>query len=300
MNDAPVRRIEPNAPEEIALLQALGARMRTLRARRGMTQRALSIRSGVSERYIAQFEAGEGNVSVLVLHRVGTALGVPLAELVADRATPPAELAAIHALLARLDPAKLATARRVLTDWLGQSADPLRGSRIALIGLRGAGKSSLGQALAARRGVPFIELDREVERQSGMDLRDIFEMHGQDGFRRLERTALEAALAQNGPMVLAAGGGIVSEEATFDLMLARCLTVWVRTTPEEHMQRVVRQGDERPMRDNGNAMADLRAILASREALYARADLILDNHSRPLGDSLAELLRMTGSDPSAG
>jgi XRE family aerobic/anaerobic benzoate catabolism transcriptional regulator len=300
MNDAPARRLEPNAPEEIALLQALGARMRTLRARRGMTQRALSVRSGVSERYIAQFEAGEGNVSVLVLFRVGTALGVPLAELVADRATPPAELAAIHALLARLDPAKLATARRVLTDWLGQSADPLRGSRIALVGLRGAGKSSLGQALAARRGVPFIELDREVERQSGMDLRDIFEMHGQDGFRRLERTALEAAIAQNSPMVLAAGGGIVSEEATFDLMLAHCRTVWVRTTPEEHMQRVVRQGDDRPMRDNGNAMADLRAILASREALYARADMVLDNHGRPLAESLAELVQMTGSDPAAG
>ena len=283
-----------DAPDEIALLQALGARMRTMRARRGMTQRALSLRSGVSERYIAQFESGGGNVSVLVLHRVGQALGIPIAELLADRAEPQGDLAALHGMLARADPSKLPGARRLLADWLGQSADPLRSSRIALIGLRGAGKSSLGQALAARRGVPFVELDREVERQSGMDLRDIFEMHGQDGFRRLERQVLEAVLARGGAMVLAAGGGIVAESATLDLLLAHCLTVWVRTSPEEHMQRVVTQGDERPMRDNTNAMADLRAILASREALYARADLVLDNQGRALEDSLAELMDRTG------
>ena len=171
----------------------------------------------------------------------------------------------------------------------GQTADPLRRSRIALVGLRGAGKSSLGRALAARRGVPFVELDREVERRSGMELRDIFEMHGQDGFRRMERQALEATLEEGGPVVLAAGGGIVAEPATLELLLAKCLTVWVRASPEEHMQRVVTQGDDRPMRDNADAMADLRAILASREALYARADIVLDNHGRPLEESLAEL-----------
>ena len=238
-------------------------------------------------------------MSILVLHRVGKALGVPIAELVADRADIPADLAGLYAMLARLDGARLAGARHLLADWLGQSADPLRASRIALIGLRGAGKSSLGQALAARRGVPFIELDREVERQSGMDLRDIFEMHGQDGFRRLERQALEAMLAGSGPMVLAAGGGIVAEEPTLDLLLSRCLTVWVRTSPEEHMQRVVTQGDDRPMRDNGNAMADLRAILASREGLYARADMVLDNEGRTLEESLEELVRRTALGPES-
>ena len=284
-----------DAPDETLVLQALGARMRTIRARRGMTQRALSVRSGVSERYIAQFEAGGGNVSVLVLHRVGKALGVPVADLLADRPEPPPDLAALHALLARAEPSRLPSARRLLAEWLGQSADPLRAARIALVGLRGAGKSSLGQALAARRGVPFVELDREVERQSGMDLRDIFEMHGQDGFRRLERQALEAVLARGEPMVLAAGGGIVAEAATLDLLLAHCLTVWVRTSPEEHMQRVVTQGDDRPMRDNTDAMADLRTILASREALYARADFVLDNGGRPLADSLAELMARTGA-----
>ena len=199
MNDAPIRRLDPHAPDEAALLQALGARMRTLRARRGMTQRALSLRSGVSERYIAQFESGGGNVSVLVLQRIGGALGVPLMELLADRPDPSPEMALLQRLLAGLDEAQLAAARRMLSEWLGQPADNRRSARIALIGLRGAGKSSLGRMLAAHRGVPFIELDAEVERQSGMDLRDIFEMHGQDGFRRLERETLDTVLAGDGP-----------------------------------------------------------------------------------------------------
>ena len=276
-------------------MQALGARIRILRAQRGMTQRALSVRSGVSERYIAQFEAGGGNASVLVLHRIAGALGVKLAELVADQgglgAGPGAELALLHGMLERLDAGQLAGARQVLAGWLGQAADARRASRVALIGLRGAGKSSLGRMLAARRGVAFVELDHEVERQSGMDLRDIFEMHGQDGFRRLERQTLEQMLAGDGAMVLAAGGGIVAEAATFELLLSRCRTVWVRAAPEEHMQRVVTQGDDRPMRDNAQAMDDLRAILASREALYAKAELILDNQGRTLEESLEELVR---------
>ena len=289
MNEVPIRRLEAHSPEDAALLQALGARMRMLRARRGMTQRALALRSGVSERYIAQFEAGGGNVSVLVLQRIGTALGVPLGELVADRPEPSAERALLERMVARLEESQVPGARRMLSDWLGQPGEALRRSRIALIGLRGAGKSSLGQKLAAQRGVVFIELDREVERQTRLELRDIFEMHGQDGFRRLERQTLERALAGDAPMVLAAGGGIVAEAATFELLLQHCVTVWIRASPEAHMQRVVTQGDERPMRDNAQAMDDLRAILASREQLYARADLVLDNEGRGLDASLAEL-----------
>jgi XRE family aerobic/anaerobic benzoate catabolism transcriptional regulator len=294
MNDVPLRRLDAHTPDEAALLQALGARMRTLRARRGMTQRALSLRSGVSERYIAQFESGGGNVSVLVLQRIGGALGVPVAELVANQPEPSPEMALLQRMLSGLTETQLAGARRALSEWLGQPADQRRQSRIALIGLRGAGKSSLGRLLAAQRGVPFIELDREVERQTGMDLRDIFEMHGQDGFRRLERQTLDTILAGDGPMVLAAGGGIVAEAATFEALLAGCRTVWVRTTPEEHMQRVVTQGDDRPMRDNNQAMDDLRAILASREALYARADLALDNQGQTLEESLAALVQLLG------
>ena len=286
----PPRRPDPHGLDEAALLQALGARMRTLRARRGMTQRALSQRSGVSERYIAQFEAGSGNLSILVLHRIGRALGVPIADLVANQADPSPEMALLHRMLTGLDETQLAGARRALADWLGQPADKRRATRVALIGLRGAGKSSLGRMLAAQRGVPFIELDQAVERQTGMDLSDIFEMHGPAGFRRLERQTLETVLAGDGPMVLAAGGGIVAEEATFELLLSGCFTIWVRTSPEAHMQRVVTQGDERPMQNNAQAMDDLLTILASREALYARADLILDNDGRPLEQSLAALI----------
>ena len=293
MNDVPVRRIESHSPEDALLLQALGMRIRTIRARRGVTQRALSAKSGVSERYIAQFESGSGNASVLVLHRIATALGVETTELLADQAAPAGDLAELYRKLEKLDAAQLSGVRHVLDDWLGQSADPMRLSRVALIGLRGAGKSTLGRGLAAHRGVPFIELDREVERQSGMELRDIFEMHGQEVFRRLEREALEGLLAGNEPMVLAAGGGIVAEAGTFELLLARFFTVWVRASPEEHMLRVVTQGDHRPMQDNRDAMADLRAILASREALYSRADIVLDNQGRPLEASLAELVQRT-------
>ena len=294
MNDAPARRLDAHTPDETALLQALGARLRLHRTRRGMTQRALSQRSGVSERYIAQFEAGGGNVSMLVLHRIGRALGVPLIELVADRVDPSPETALLQRLLTGLDETQLAGARRMLAEWLGQPADKLRQARIALIGLRGAGKSSLGRMLAAKRGVKFIELDREVERQTGMDLRDIFEMHGQGGFRRLERQTLATVLSGDEPLVLAAGGGIVAEAATFEALLAGCRTVWVRTSPEEHMQRVVTQGDHRPMQDNNRAMDDLRAILASREALYARADLVLENQARSLEESLEALVALLG------
>jgi XRE family aerobic/anaerobic benzoate catabolism transcriptional regulator len=302
MNALSDRRAEAHAPDDAALLAAFGARLRMLRMRRGMTQRALSERSGVSGRYVAQFEAGGGNVSILLLHRIAAALGVGAAALLADQDEPSADLAALHRMLARLDATRLEGARRALADWLGQPADPLRHGRIALIGLRGAGKSSLGRALAARRGVAFVELDGEVERLTGMELRDIFEMHGPTGFRQFERQALEQVLATGSPLVLAAGGGIVAEAATYELLLAGCLTVWVRAAPEEHMQRVVRQGDRRPMRDNRRAMEDLRAILSSREALYGRADLQLDNRGRPLEASLEALIAQlaTGGERAGG
>lgn len=301
MTPDPDRRSGSHTGDEAALLRTVGARIRTLRARRGMTRRALSVFSGVSERYIAQFEAGEGNASLLVLRRIGAALGVPIAELVTD-ASPPAEpsaseppaselLADLWRKLSGLGAPRLLAFRRKLDEWLDRAPDPGRAGRIALIGLRGAGKSSLGRGLATLRRVPFVELDREVERRSSMDLRDIFEMHGQDVFRRLEREALEEQLATRPAMVLAAGGGIVAEAATFGLLLEGCFTVWIRAAPEDHMQRVLRQGDHRPMRDNADAMDDLRTILASREELYARADMVFDNRDRTLDESLAELSR---------
>jgi XRE family aerobic/anaerobic benzoate catabolism transcriptional regulator len=163
--------------------------------------------------------------------------------------------------------------------------------RIALIGLRGAGKSTLGAMLAARLAVPFVELDREIEREAGMRLGEILELHGQAGFRRMERSVLDQAIAANPAAVIAAGGGIVSEPATFEVLLTHCLTIWLQASPEAHMQRVIDQGDLRPMRDNRQAMADLRSILASREALYARADLTLDTTGQDVPASLRALAR---------
>ena len=251
-----------DAERQTAVLHGLAERLRLHRARRGMTRRILAQQSGVSERYIAQMEGGRGNVSVLLLHAIADALAIRAAELLEE--PPPAP------------PQRLA-------------ADPSRGDRIALIGLRGAGKSSLGRMLAGARGVAFFELDREIERDSGIELRELFERDGQAGFRRLERAALERLVRDNPRAVIATGGSIVADPRTFETLLAQCRTVWVRAAPEEHMSRVIEQGDLRPMADNRQAMADLRAILASREALYARADITLDTTGRTLDCSFADL-----------
>jgi XRE family transcriptional regulator, aerobic/anaerobic benzoate catabolism transcriptional regulator len=247
---------------DAVFLQALGVRLRLLRARRGMTRRILAQQSGVSERYISAMEGGTGNGSILLLRAIAGALNLPLGALLEDASDSPAQ------------PLPRA---------------PGYQQRIALIGLRGAGKSTLGAALAAQLEVPFIELDRLVEREAGMQLGEILELHGQAGFRRLERSVLDQTIAAHPSAVLAAGGGIVSEPDTFDTLLTHCLTIWLRASPEEHMQRVIDQGDLRPMRDNRQAMADLRAILASREALYARADLVVDTSGQDVQASLRAL-----------
>jgi XRE family aerobic/anaerobic benzoate catabolism transcriptional regulator len=162
--------------------------------------------------------------------------------------------------------------------------------RIALIGMRGAGKSTLGTLLAQRLGIPFLELDREVEKEAGLGLGEIMELHGQAGFRRLERSVLDRLTETCPRAVIAAGGGIVAETSTYERLLGSCLTVWVKAAPEAHMQRVIDQGDLRPMRDNRRSMEDLRAILGSREALYAQADIQLETTDRSVDESLATLL----------
>lgn len=248
--------------DDAAFLQALGQRLRLLRSRRGMTRRILAAQSGVSERYISAVEAGSGNGSILLLRALAEALNVGVRALLEDEAqqTDP--------LVARL---------------------PGFRERIALIGLRGAGKSTLGALLAGKLGVPFLELDREIEREAGLGLGEIMELHGQAGFRRLERGVLERLIATCPKAVIAAGGGIVAETETFGRLLASCLTVWVRAAPEDHMQRVIDQGDLRPMRANRRSMDDLRAILASREAFYARADTQIETSGRSVAETLAEL-----------
>ena len=255
------------ANDDVDFLQALGQRMRLLRARRGMTRRILAEQSGVSERYISAVESGTGNGSILLLRALAEALHVNLRALLEDESVPPA-----------------APAARV----------PEHRDRIALIGLRGAGKSTLGPLLANRLGIPFLELDQEVEKEAGLGLAEIMELHGQAGFRRMERGVLDRVIAAYPRAVIAAGGGIVAEAATFNRLLGACLTVWVKAKPEEHMQRVIDQGDLRPMRDNRRSMEDLRAILASREALYARADIQLETSGRTVAATLDALLSAIG------
>jgi XRE family aerobic/anaerobic benzoate catabolism transcriptional regulator len=280
----------PPAEAEAAFLHETGQRLRRLRSRRGVTRRDLARRSGVSERYIAQIEAGSGNISILLLRRIAAPLGVKLAEMLADQPEPSAERRLLDRLLADLPEDALAEARALLAARFGRPPPGPRGARIALIGLRGAGKSTIGTLLARRLSVGFVELDAEVEREGGSDLSDIFARYGQDGFRRLERAALSRLVESGQPMVIAAGGGIVSDAATFALLLGSCVTVWLRARPEDHMGRVLAQGDTRPMRDNRDAMADLRAILAAREELYAKADLALDTSDRSPEACVTELL----------
>jgi XRE family aerobic/anaerobic benzoate catabolism transcriptional regulator len=231
---------------------------------------------------------------------------VPVAELIDERPDRPVENLLLAQLIDRLAPAELSRARELLLAQFGGPSSATRNGRIALIGLRGGGKSTLGRRLAADLKVPFIELDREIARRSGMALSEMFEMFGQETFRRLERTALEAALAENDRFVLATGGSLVTEPGTFELLLASCLTVWVRARPTEHMARVITQGDLRPMADNARAMDDLNAILASREPLYAKADLTLDTAGKTAAQSARELAalltspRLRGESPPSG
>ena len=275
--------------DDAAFLSGLGDRVRELRARRGMTRKILAKDSGVSERYLAQLETGQGNASLAILRRVARALDVPLETLVSEAPEPAAELSLTVELLRRLSPARLAEARSLLLKTFGDTDAEGRNGRIALIGLRGAGKTTLGTLLAERLGVPFVELDREIERESGVSLATIFDFYGQAGFRRMERRCLDRVIEQHPRFVLATGGSIVSEPATFERLLATCWTVWLKAAPAEHMERVVAQGDMRPMAGNRESMADLQRILAFREPLYRRADAEIDTSGKSAAEALTAL-----------
>ncbi len=277
------------AEGETQYLGRLGERIREARSRRGMTRRSLAHESGVSERYLAQLEAGQGNISIALLRRVARAMSMGLPELVRDEPEGPPELALLMQTLARLSPAELDAARHVLGERFGAALARDRRQRVALIGLRGAGKTTLGALLAAQRGVPFIELDREVERGFGTSLGEIFDLYGQAAYRRAERQALANVVAQHDRAVIAAGGSIVAEPATYELLLSSCLTVWLRAAPEEHMARVQAQGDLRPIAASAGAMADLHRILATRAPLYARADATVDTAAIGIEESLRRL-----------
>jgi len=279
------RFIDETADAEF--IQALGLRVREARARHGMSRKMLASNSDVSERYLAQVESGETNPSILVLRHVAHALGISLIELLEPQQSSP-DYRLISRFLEQLSPNRLEEALlRLIRDFGDEDAS--RRKRIALVGLRGAGKSTLGRALAGELSRPFVELNSAIETEAGMSLNEVFMLYGQPGFRRLERRCLENFIAQHESAVITVGGGIVSEAETFNLLLMNCFTVWVKATPEEHMSRVVAQGDFRPMEGNAEAMEDMRRILLARESLYSKADFTLDTTGRPPEDCLMQL-----------
>jgi XRE family aerobic/anaerobic benzoate catabolism transcriptional regulator len=281
----------PDDPLPTDPLKELGDRVRQARARRGMTRKQLARDSGVSERYLAQIEGGEGNISVLVLRQLARALNVSVDVLLFEGPEPPVELVHTVEFLRRLSLDDLGLARRMLLHQFGGVDPAARHRRIALIGLRGAGKSTLGAALAERLEMPFLELDRLIEQGSGLTLDLIFDFRGQSGFRQLERQCLEEVIQLHPRFVIATGGSLVSEPGTFERLLSGCFTVWLRASPEEHMQRVIAQGDMRPMSNNRDAMSDLKRILAEREVLYSKADIQVDTAGRTFDESLEVLIQ---------
>ena len=279
-----------------AMLTELGGRVRAWRARRGVTRKQLAADCGLSERFLADVEGGKGNVSLYSLEAAARALNITLLDLLQDAPRP--ALARVQNLLGRLEDGQLEQAHSLLAASFGLADAQGREQRIALVGLRGAGKTTLGAQLAAQRKVPFVELDREIEREAGTSMNEILLLHGQAGYRRYERRALlRIAEAHAQGVVMTTGGSIVSERETFDLLQSHFYCVWVKASPEEHMSRVVAQGDMRPFTEAhgenamGEALDDIRRILASREALYARADAVVDTAARSVKQSLKDLQR---------
>jgi XRE family aerobic/anaerobic benzoate catabolism transcriptional regulator len=274
-------------------LASLGRRVREAREQRGMARKVLSRTADVSERYLAQLETGEGNASIVLLRRIATALGLRLTDLL-DSSEPVGEQRLIRRFLDSLPANRLEEVLRRLTQDFGQD-EAVRRKRVTLIGLRGAGKSTLGSELAKSLRRPLVELDREIEREAGMTLSEVFSLYGQAAYRRLERRCLERMINSQEDMVLTVGGGIVSESETYNLLLLNCFTVWVKAAPEEHMARVVAQGDMRPMAGHAEAMEDLRSILTSRESLYSKADAVIDTTGCTVEKSLATLRKVAAA-----
>jgi XRE family aerobic/anaerobic benzoate catabolism transcriptional regulator len=273
---------------ETGFLEQLGQRVRTTRARRGMSRKVLAKVSGISERYIAQLESGKGNVSIVLLRRVSNAMGAHLEDLIPD-GEPAPDWQVIRDLMRKATPNQIAQAKDILSGSGVAATRRPSFAGIALIGLRGAGKSTLGKVLAKKIGWSFVELNKEIEAQNGLSVAEIIALYGQEGFRRMEQAALGQLLARKELMVLATGGGIVSEPLTFDLILSSFYTIWLKAEPEEHMMRVRKQGDLRPMADDRSAMAELRNILVSREPLYSRASAVVDTAGLSVDAAAARL-----------
>jgi len=274
------------------LIGKVGDRVRRFRTERNMPRRELARLSGLSERYLAQLESGQGNISIGLLQRVALALSIPIEAFVRD------EEVAIPAHLARLFNEAPEGVQAAVYELLSSTgAQEKKGRRICLLGLRGAGKSTLGRLVAERLGMPFKELNQEIEKQSGLEIGEFIALYGQEGYRQLERRGIERIIEESDAIVLAAAGGIVADPATYVTVLEHFHTIWLKASPDEHMTRVKKQGDERPMAGNPKAMEELKSILTDREAEYARADRRVDTSGRTLDQSLADLLDAVRSLP---
>lgn len=285
-------KLAPDDPAEIAatdVIQRVGLRVRQARESHSMPRRVLSENSGVSPRYLAQLEAGEGNISIGLLQRVATALDIRIEWFLSQ--DDPEKAAAQRVADLFLD-AKQDTRAAVLDLLDPQSQQTTRGNRVCLVGLRGAGKSTLGRMVGQSLAVPFVELNEEIESQSGMPVAEVMALYGAEGYRKLEAQALSRIVSNHEKVVLAVAGGIVAEPETYTYLLTHFHTVWVKTSPGEHMSRVRAQGDERPMAGNPEAMEQLRSILTSREVQYQKAQEVLDTSGRSVEHSLSELLQM--------
>jgi XRE family aerobic/anaerobic benzoate catabolism transcriptional regulator len=285
---------EANTPDADSkrspFLESLGERVRTLRSRKGMTRRAVALAADVSERHLANLEYGTGNVSVLVLLQVAQALQCSLAELLGDVTTTSPEWLLIRELLSKRSEADLRRARVQLGEMFGEGGNAQeRKGRIALIGLRGAGKTALGQRLADDLGYPFIELSREIEQFAGCQISEIHNLYGANAYRRYERRALEEAIQIYPEVVIATPGGLVSDSANFNLLLSHCTTVWLQADAADHMGRVAAQGDMRPMAASREAMEDLKRILEGRAAFYSKADMAINTSGRSEDQAFAAL-----------
>ncbi len=277
-------------------LVALGDRVRQLRGRRGMTRKATAEAAGISERHLANLEYGIGNASILVLLQVSKALQCSLAEMLGDVTTSTPEWLMIRELLEGRDEATMYRVRSAIGELIGTTTGHANQSqRIALIGLRGAGKSTLGKMLAQELGYAFVELSAEIEKFAGCTVAEIQALYGQSAYRRYERRALEEAIQIYPEVVIATPGGLVSDASSFNELLTHCTTIWLKANPEDHMKRVMAQGDNRPMAASKEAMADLKAILTAREAFYAKANFTIDTSQQALNETFLMLLEVASN-----
>lgn len=276
-----------SAAPENELTARLAVRVRALRKEQGMPRRELSERSGVSPRYLAQLEGGEGNISILLLQRVAVALGARIEDLLSDTGSLSVDAMRVGQLyqLASAD-----TQNKVQRVLAVQNPNALRAQRVCLIGLRGAGKSTLGQKAAAALNIPFVELKTEIEAQVGMPVAEIMALYGQDGYRAMESEAIETVIATHDRLIMAVGGGLVAETQTYSLLKSHFQTIWIRTSPAEHMARVRAQGDLRPMEGQPQAMEQLKSLLAARSPLYEQALAQVDTTNRPQQSSVNDVL----------